>query len=258
MLLKRIVPCLLLSDEGLVKTKNFHNPKYVGDPINAVKIFSEKEADEIIILDIEATKKNKINYNLLSNIFSECFVPITYGGGISSVEDAKKIINLGAEKICLQSSFIENKKLILELIDYFGSQSIVISIDIKKNIFSKHKIWNYKTNSFIDDTNLEKILDEIKKIGVGEIIVTDVDKEGTLTGTDKKLIKKLSKNINIPLIFNGGANSFEDIKETFNCGAQALAIGSMFVFHGKHNAVLITYPNEKIKEIINESTKNLQ
>ena len=254
MLLKRIVPCLLLSEEGLVKTKNFCAPKYVGDPINAVKIFSEKEADEIIILDIEATKKSKINYKLLSNIFSECFVPVTYGGGINSIEDAKKIINLGAEKICLQSSFIENKKLIIELIKYFGSQSIVVSIDIKKNIFLKYKVWNYKTNSFLHNIDLKKILDDIKQIGVGEIIVTDVDKEGTLTGTNKKLIKKLSKNINIPLIYNGGTNSFKDIKDSFNCGAQALAIGSMFVFHGRHNAVLITYPNDKIKEVINESS----
>ena len=252
MLLKRIIPCLLLTDEGLVKTKNFRDPKYVGDPINAVKIFSEKEADEIIILDIGATKKNKINYSLLSNIFSECFVPITYGGGINSIEDAKKIINLGAEKICLQSSFIENKKLIIELVEYLGSQSVVVSIDIKKNIFSKYKVWNYKNNSFLNNIDLKKILDDVKKIGVGEIIVTDVDKEGTLTGTNKKLIKKLSKNINIPLIYNGGTNSLEDIKEALNCGAQALAIGSMFVFHGRHNAVLITYPNDKIKEIINE------
>ena len=142
----------------------------------------------------------------------------------------------------------------MKLVEYLGSQSVVVSIDIKKNIFSKYKVWNYKTNSFHSNIELKKILDVVKEIGVGEIIVTDVDKEGTLTGTNKKLIKKLSKNINIPLIYNGGTNSLEDIKEALNCGAQALAIGSMFVFHGRHNAVLITYPNDKIKEVINEST----
>ena len=155
MLSKRIIPCLLIKDGGLVKTTNFKQPKYVGDPINAVKIFSEKEADEIIILDIDATKNKVINFNLLSNIFSESFVPITYGGGIDSIENAKKIINLGVEKICLQSTFFKNKFLIKEMVNYFGGQSIVISIDVKKNIFGNYKIWNYLTNEFDKKRNIE-------------------------------------------------------------------------------------------------------
>jgi len=252
MLLKRIIPCLLIQDNGLVKTTKFSKPKYVGDPINAVKIFSEKEADEIIILDIEATKKKKINFELLSNIFSQCFVPITYGGGIKSIEDAKKIINLGAEKICLQSTFYSDRKLIKDLIDYFGGQSIVVSVDIKKNIFNKYNVWNYLSDSYNKKENLSELIYEISKIGIGEIIVTDVDREGTLKGTNKKLIKEVSKNLNIPLIFNGGTNSFDDIRESFSSGAQAIAIGSMFVFYGKHKAVLISYPNDEIKELINE------
>ena len=133
MIIRRIIPCLLIKDGGLVKTNKFSNPQYIGDPINAVKIFNEKEADEIIILDIEATTKNFINFDLMAKIFGESFVPITYGGGIKSIEDAKKIINLGAEKVCIQSCFFENKNLVSEMINYFGSQAIVLSIDI--NIF---------------------------------------------------------------------------------------------------------------------------
>ena len=149
MILKRIIPCLLIQDGGLVKTTKFKDPIYVGDPINAVKIFSKKEADEIIVLDIEATKKKIINFELLEKIFSESFVPITYGGGIGSLETAKKLINLGAEKISFQNTYFEDKNLIKEMIKYFGSQAIVISIDIKKNIFGNYKIWNYKKKNSI-------------------------------------------------------------------------------------------------------------
>ena len=252
MLSKRIIPCLLIKDGGLVKTTNFKHPKYVGDPINAVKIFSEKEADEIIILDIDATKNKVINFNLLSNIFSESFVPITYGGGIDSIENAKKIINLGVEKICLQSTFFKNKFLIEEMIKYFGGQSIVISIDIKKNIFGNYKIWNYLTNEFDKKRNIEDCITDAVNLGIGEIIITDVDNEGTLKGTNKNLIKKICNNINIPIIFNGGTKNLEDIKLTLKYNIQGLAVGSFFIYYGKHKAVLITYPSSEIKNLLDE------
>lgn len=252
MLSKRIIPCLLIKDGGLVKTKNFKHPKYIGDPINAVKIFSEKEADEIIILDIDATKKKEINFNLLSNIFSESFVPITYGGGINTIETAKKIINLGVEKICIQSIFFENKSLIKEMVNCFGGQSIVVSIDVKKNIFGNYKIWNYLTNEFNKKENLDECINYALNLGVGEIIITDVDSEGTLKGTNKNLIKKICNNINVPLIFNGGTKNLEDIRSTLKYNIQALAVGSFFIFYGKHKAVLITYPSSEIKNLINE------
>ena len=252
MLLKRIIPCLLIKEGGLVKTTKFKNPIYVGDPINAVKIFSEKEADEIIILDIEATKNKNIDFDLLSNIFSESFVPITYGGGIDSIENAKKIINLGVEKICLQSIFFKNKSLIKEMVNYFGGQSIIISIDIKKNIFGSYKVWNYLTNDFDSKKNLKDCIKDALNLGIGEIILTDVDSEGTLKGTNKNLIEEICSSINIPLIFNGGTKDLDDIKNTLKYNIQALAVGSFFIFYGKHKAVLITYPSDDIKNLINE------
>ena len=252
MVLKRIIPCLLIKNGGLVKTLKFKQPKYVGDPINAVKIFSEKEADEIIILDIEASKIGKINFDLIKNIFSECFVPITYGGGIDSLDKAKKIINLGAEKICIQKIFFENKNVVKDIIKHFGSQSVVLSIDIKKNFLGKFKIWNYITNNFYETQSLEKFIKEAADLGVGEIILTDVDNEGTQNGTNKELIKSTHNILKIPLIYNGGIKDLDDIKKTFDAGSHAIGVGSFFVFYGKHRAVLITYPSDKIKNVINE------
>lgn len=251
MIIKRIIPCLLIKDGGLVKTNKFSNPQYIGDPINAVKIFNDKEADEIIILDIEATTKNFINFDLIKKIFGESFVPITYGGGIKSIEDAKKIINLGAEKICIQSCFFENENLVSEMINYFGSQAIVLSIDIKKNIFGKYKIWDYKKKNFYKDVDLSGIIKMAIKIGIGEIIFTDIDREGTLKGTNKDLINIIYKNSSLPIIYNGGIKDINDIKLSFESGSQAIAAGAFFVFYGKHNAVLISYPSEEIKDLIN-------
>ena len=252
MLLKRIIPCLLIKDGGLVKTEKFKNPRYVGDPINAVKIFNEKEADEIIIIDINATIEKKINYELLSKIFSECFVPICYGGGISTIEDAKKIIKLGAEKICIQSHGIENKKFVIDLVNNFGSQSIVLSIDLKKNIFGKLKLWNYLENDFYNVDNIYEFIEEKISYGFRELFINDVDNDGLLKGSNKDLIKSISSKINIPTIFCGGINSIDDIKKSFESGAKSIAAGSFFVFYGKLKAVLITYPTEKIKSLINE------
>ena len=249
--IKRIIPILLIENNGLVKTVNFSKPKYVGDPINAVKIFSEKEADEIIIIDINATKKNFINIDLMSKIFGESFVPITYGGGIRSLEDAKKIINLGAEKICIQSIFFENIETVKEIIKNFGSQSVVLSIDVKKNIFGKYKIWNYQKKNFYEKHDLSKTVDIAIKLGIGEIMFTDVDKEGTMEGTNKDLLNIVSENTSIPAIFNGGIKDIEDIKLSLNRKIDAIGVGSFFVFYGKLKAVLISYPTNDIKKIIN-------
>jgi imidazole glycerol-phosphate synthase subunit HisF len=252
MSIKRIIPILLIENDKLVKTTNFSTSKYIGDPINAVKIFSEKEADEIIIIDIEASKKNFINFDLISKIFGESFVPITYGGGIRSLEDAKKIINLGAEKISIQSIFFEDIQIVKEIIKNFGSQSVVLSIDIKKNIFGNYKIWNYKKNNFYEKYDLSKIVDHAITTGIGEIIFTDVDNEGTMKGTNKDLLNIVSKNSSIPIIFNGGIKDINDIKLSLESKIDAIGVGSFFVFYGKLNAVLISYPTKDIKEIIND------
>lgn len=249
--LKRIIPILLIENNRLVKTVNFSKPRYIGDPINAVKIFSEKEADEIIMIDIGANKKNFINFDLVSKIFGESFVPITYGGGIKTLEDAKKIINLGAEKISIQSIFFEDIQIVKEIIKNFGSQSVVLSIDIKKNFFGKYKIWNYKKNKFYEKYDLSKIVNYAISTGIGEIIFTDVDKEGTMKGTNKDLLNIISKNSSIPIVFNGGIKDIDDIKLSLKTQIDAIGVGSFFVFYGKLNAVLISYPNREIKKIIN-------
>ena len=250
--IKRIIPILLIENGKLIKTTNFSKSKYIGDPINAVKIFSEKEADEITIIDISATKKNFINFDLLSKIFGESFVPITYGGGIKSLEDAKKIINLGAEKISIQSLFFEDIKIVKEIIKNFGSQSVVLSIDIKKNIFGKYKIWNYQKNQFYEKYDLSKIVDFAITTGIGEIIFTDVNMEGTMKGTNKDLLDIVSKNSSIPIIFNGGIKDINDIKSSLDAQIDAIGVGSFFVFYGKLKAVLISYPTKEIKKIIND------
>ncbi len=250
--IKRIIPILLIENGKLIKTTNFSKSKYIGDPINAVKIFSEKEADEITIIDISATKKNFINFDLLSKIFGESFVPITYGGGIKSLEDAKKIINLGAEKISIQSLFFEDIKIVKEIIKNFGSQSVVLSIDIKKNIFGKYKIWNYQKNQFYEKYDLSKIVDFAITTGIGEIIFTDVNMEGTMRGTNKDLLDIVSKNSSIPIIFNGGIKDINDIKSSLDAQIDAIGVGSFFVFYGKLKAVLISYPTKEIKKIIND------
>lgn len=250
--IKRIIPILLIENGKLIKTTNFSKSKYIGDPINAVKIFSEKEADEITIIDISATKKNFINFDLLSKIFGESFVPITYGGGIKSLEDAKKIINLGAEKISIQSLFFEDIKIVKEIIKNFGSQSVVLSIDIKKNIFGKYKIWNYQKNQFYEKYDLSKIVDFAITTGIGEIIFTDVNMEGTMRGTNKDLLDIVSKNSSIPIIFNGGIKDINDIKSSLDAKIDAIGVGSFFVFYGKLKAVLISYPTKEIKKIIND------
>ena len=188
----------------------------------------------------------------MSNIFGECFVPITYGGGISTLDQAKKIINLGAEKICIQQEAFKNKKFISDLSKKFGSQSVVLSIDIKKNIFGKYKFWNYLNNEYYKIDNIYKFIAESIELGIGEILINDVDRDGTLKGSNKELIKEFGKNINIPTIFCGGINSISDIKSSFDAGAKAISAGSFFVFYGPKKAVLISYPSEEIKEILNE------
>jgi len=245
MLKPRVIPILLLQNDGLVKTTKFKDPKYVGDPINAIKIFNNKEVDELVFLDIEASggKKN-IDYQLISNIASECFMPLCYGGGIKDIESIRKILQLGVEKIAINSYAFENPDLIKEAALLFGTSTIVISIDVKKSLFGKYEIWTNGGTKKIK-TGLNEAVLNFEKLGAGEILINSIDKDGTMLGYDCKLIEQVSKLVTIPVVAAGGAGKISDFTNAINNGASAVAAGSMFVFHGKHKAVLITYPSRK-------------
>lgn len=251
MLRPRVIPCLLLDGESLVKTVQFSHPRYVGDPLNVVRIFNEKEVDELIILDITAsTKQQEPNYRLIEEIATECFMPLCYGGGIQTIDHAKRLFSLGVEKICLQSSVLNNLNRIREFSDYFGSQSIVLSIDICKNWLGVKKLYASSLKKALPNPWEDFITDSVKA-GIGEIVLNTVYCDGTMKGMDLDLIAKASKLVDIPIIALGGVGNLNDIKVALDVGAHAVAAGSFFVFHGPHKAVLITYPdNETLKKLV--------
>lgn len=254
MLQTRVIPVLLLRNKGLVKTIKFKKEKYVGDPINAIKIFNDKEVDELILLDIDASKeKREPSFSTIEKIASECFMPVCYGGGISSIEQIKKIFELGIEKVSINYNFLISNELIKQAVKVFGSQSIVVSIDVKKNFFGKYKIYNHvkeKTTS----KDIQEYLSEIEQLGVGELFVNSVDEDGMQNGYDLELLKLVTSQVTMPVIACGGAKDIRDFKETKErTNVSALAVGSLFVFHGKHKAVLISYPSyQKLREIFGE------
>lgn len=243
MLRVRVIPCLLLKGQGLVKTKKFQNPVYVGDPVNAVKIFNEKEVDELIFLDILASKEKKgPNFDLIKSIASEAFMPFAYGGGISKIEEIEKLFHLGVEKVILNTSALENLDLIKLASEKFGNQSIVISIDLKKKLFGGYSVYSHAQGVAVKGNFLD-ILKNMVNAGAGEVMINSVDRDGMQSGYDIELLKSLSGELEVPLIACGGAGSLEHMKEAVERGgADAVAAGSMFVFYGRHNAVLITYP----------------
>ena len=244
MLKTRVIPCLLLKGQGLVKTVKFKNPKYVGDPINAVKIFNDKEVDELIFLDIEATVEGrKPPIKLISEIASECFMPLSYGGGLRNMDDIKAIFNLGVEKVIINSYAIELPTFINEASKFYGNQSIVVAIDVKRSSKGKYEIFSRGGKK---KTNLDPVEYAMKMetLGAGEIFLNSIDRDGTMEGYDIELIKEVTESVSIPVIACGGAGKIEDIVDAVKKGgASAVAAGSMFVFHGKHRAVLTTYPS---------------
>lgn len=242
MLRYRIIPTLLLKNNGLVKTTRFKNPVYVGDPINAVKIFNEKEVDELIILDITATlENNEINYKNIEEIISEAFMPIGYGGGINNMEQIEKLFKIGVEKVILNTSAHLNPSLIKKAALTFGNQSIVVAIDIKKDIFGNNKIYTH-SGTKKQSINLLTALKTYEDLGVGEIFINSIERDGTMKGYDYNLIKLVSENITVPVVASGGAGEIDHFLQAINSGASAVAAGAMFVFHGVHRAVLINYP----------------
>jgi cyclase len=244
MLKTRVIPCLLLKGQGLVKTVKFKNPKYVGDPINAVKIFNDKEVDELIFLDIEATVEGRSPpIKLISEIASECFMPLSYGGGLRDLDDIKTIFNLGVEKVIINSYAIENPDFVREASSRYGNQSIVVAVDVKRNSFGKYEIFSFGGRKKTK-LNLVDHVKEMERLGAGEIFLNSIDRDGTMEGYDIEMIKKVTDTMSIPAIASGGAGKVGDFVEAVaKGGASAVAAGSMFVFHGKHRAVLITYPS---------------
>jgi len=242
MFFPRVIPTLLLKDNALVKTKKFKNENYIGDPINAVKIFNEKEVDEIIFLDISATKNwQQPNFEILEKISSECFMPLAYGGGINKIEHVKKIFRIGVEKIIINSAAVDNYDFLREIIDFVGSQSVIISIDVKKTIFNKYKVYSHLLGKNIK-TELLDLLEILNDIEVGEIFINSVDRDGMMNGYDIELLSLVSSNIDMPLVACGGAGNVDHLKQGLKLGgAHAVSAGSLFVYHGKHNAVLINY-----------------
>jgi cyclase len=252
MLRSRIIPCLLVQNKGLVKTTNFKDPKYVGDPINAVKIYNEKEVDELIVLDIDASIENRgPDFEMIKNLAVECRMPFCYGGGVTTVEEAKKIISLGAEKVAISSAAFRNPNLIAEIGKAVGIQSVVIVIDLKKKGFlggGSYDIY-IKNGKEKVSIKLKEFILELNKIGVGEIVINSIDKDGTMLGYDLKLVEMIRELTYVPITVLGGAGSLDDIKNLINSfkiiGAAA---GSLFVFKGKYRAVLINYPNKQEKK----------
>jgi len=255
MLRIRIFPCLLLNNSALVKTIKFGNPQYIGDPINTVRIYNEMEVDELVFLDITATLKNKKPpFDIISQIAGECFMPFAYGGGIKDLKDIKKIFSLGAEKVVINSYAVKNPRFISEAADLYGSQSIVVSIDVKKNVLGKYNLYSRsgKKPTKLDPVEFAVHMEEM---GAGEIFLNSIDRDGTMDGYDIVLIKKVSEAISIPLIACGGAGKYEDIGKAVKAGASAVAAGSIFIYQGKNRSVLINFPaREEQEEILTRAT----
>lgn len=246
MLRLRVIPALLLRDRGLIKTTRFKKPRYVGDPINAVKIFNEKEVDEIVFLDTEASKRGRRpDFKLVSEIASECFMPFAYGGGVRDIGDVKTLCSIGAEKVIINSRAVAYPEFVREASDVCGSQSVVVSIDAKRNFMGQYKVYTTggSTATKYDPVRFARLMEEM---GAGEILLTSIDHDGTMKGYDIALIRRVTDVVGIPVIASGGAGTVADFRDAqTQGGAAAVSAGSMFVFHGKHRAVLISYPTQE-------------
>jgi len=251
MLRTRIIPCLQLIDQSLVKTVQFGKHKYIGDPINTVHIFNELEVDELCFLDIRATiEKRPPNFKILSEIANECFMPLSYGGGVKDADTARQILTIGFEKIVLNTAAFQNPELITQIADYSGNQSIIGSIDVKKNIWGKYIVY---THDGTNKTDLDPIewSQKLESLGVGEILITSMNNDGTWKGFDVEIIKKITDAVSVPVIANGGAGCIEDIGKVVREGnASAVALGSMVVYQKKDMGVLVNFPDKNELEKI--------
>jgi cyclase len=244
-MLPRVIPCLLLRDRGLVKTVQFKKDTYIGDPVNAVRIFNDKEVDELILLDIDATREGRgPDFEVIAEIAGECFMPVAYGGGIRSFAEVREVIRSGVEKVVINSSSYRSQQVIAEASAVYGSQAVVGAVDARKTFLGGHKA--YSCSGTTEEST--KLMDHIAALvaaGAGEIFLNSIDRDGMMNGYDIELIRKVTAATRVPIIASGGAGSVQDLVQAVReGGASAVAAGSIFVFHGKHKAVLINYPKD--------------
>lgn len=250
MALKRIIPCLLYDGSGLVKTVQFSKPSYIGDPINAIKIFNDKEVDELILIDINASKqKRKPNFDKIADMTSEAFMPFAYGGGVKTFDDFAKLYKLGIEKVIVNSLLQEDPEVIKKTVAVYGSQAVVACVDFKKPMFGSKSVYSYKGDK-IKRSILEQARYAVDDLGVGELMLQSVDQDGTWNGYDNEVIEEISSKIDVPIIAAGGCGNIEHLKSVlYKSNAQAAAIGSMAVYSKKGMGVLINFP-ERNKVIV--------
>jgi len=255
MLRPRIIPCLLVKNKGLVKTVNFKNAKYVGDPINAVRIFNEKEVDELMLLDIDAACHGVApDFKMIENLAAECRMPFCYGGGVKTAEQAQRIIGLGVEKVAISSAAVENPELVSQIAREAGSQSVIVVMDVKKKLLGGH----YEIRTHNGKKRTEKcpveFARQLESFGVGEIVINSIDNDGMMKGYDLTLVDKIRKSVTVPVTVLGGAGSLSDIGKLIEkYGIIGAAAGSLFIFKGVYKAVLINYPNRIEKDALIEA-----
>ncbi len=237
----RVIPVLLLQNRKLVKTQKFSSPRYIGDPMNALRIFNEKEVDEVVVLDIGAGDRGP-DFEFISTLVSECFMPLAYGGGIRSYEQAQKLFSSGVEKVVLGAAAFDTPEIITEISKNYGAQSSVVCMDVKKSFFSGKRVYSRHTKSHPGELPID-FARRMQSLGAGEIILQSVDLDGTLEGYDVPLLRQISEAVQVPVVALGGAGKFDDFNKAVRDGkASAVAAGSMFVFQGPHRAILISYP----------------
>jgi len=250
-MIKRIIPILLLQEDSLVKTKNFRDPVYIGDPLNAIKIFNDKQVDEIIVLDTLATVKGTpIQYDLLREMAGECFMPLSYGGGITSLEDIKKLLQTGIEKVVITTAMAEHPLMVKAAAERFGSSTIIAGIDYKKDLLGRPRVMIHGGTKHTGKDPVA-YAQWAEEMGAGEIMLQSIDKEGTQSGYDLDLLKKVLESVQLPVIVSGGAGSLLHLREAIQSGATAVAAGSLFVFRVSREAKMISYPRpEEIERVL--------
>lgn len=249
MLIPRVIPCLLLRGRGLVKTTQYSKPVYLGDPMNIVKLFNDKEVDELVLLDIDATREQRgPNFEVLAEIVSESFMPFAYGGGIRTLADVKKLFAMGIEKVILNSYAMENPDFIRVVAEQVGSQSVVVCLEIKRNFFGGWQLTTCGARRGVEGDVVEWA-HKFQELGAGELLISSIDRDGMMKGYDLDLLCKVSSAVSVPVVACGGAGSIDDFRRAVEeGGAAAVAAGSLFVFQGPHRAVLITFPERATLE----------